>query len=235
MATRSVLAEATSAWQQERAGPAVTLESVGGVDAVRRVRDGEAFDVIVLAADAVDSLVAAGLIDSTSKTDLLRSDVAIAVRAGAPHPDIASESALRDTVRAAKRIGYSTGPSGIALVHLFERWDLAQAIRDRLVQAPPGIPVAALHRQGNVELGFQQRSELLNAHGVDVIGRMPPGAEIFTTFSGGVASSSTATDDARDLLEFLGSSHVADLRASTACNRREASHPLFFAFACPLT
>ena len=147
MATRSVLAGAASIWQQERGGHAVTLVSVGGVDAVRRVRDGEAFDVIVLALDTIDSLVAAGLIVATSKTDLLRSDVAIAVRAGAPHPDVASEGALRDAVRAAKRIGYSTGPSGIALVHLFERWNLAQAMRERLVQAPPGIPVARLSRK----------------------------------------------------------------------------------------
>jgi molybdate transport system substrate-binding protein len=211
MATRSVLAEAMSIWPRERGGHAVTLESVGGVDAVRRVRDGEAFDVIVLAADTIDSLAAAGLIVAPSKTDLLRSDVAIAVRAGAPHPDVASEGALRDAVRAAKRIGYSTGPSGIALVHLFERWNLAQAMRDRLVQAPPGIPVARLIAQGDVELGFQQRSELLNEHGVDVIGGMPPGTEIVTTFSGGVASSSSATADARGLLEFLRSPHVADL------------------------
>jgi molybdate transport system substrate-binding protein len=211
MATRRLLIDATLAWQQERRGHAVTLESVGGVDAVRRVRDGEAFDVIILAADTIDSLVVAGLIVATSKTDLLRSDVAIAVRAGAPHPDIASESALRDAVRAAKRIGYSTGPSGIALVHLFERWNLAQAMRDRLVQAPPGIPVARLVAQGDVELGFQQRSELLNEHGIDVIGGMPPGTEIVTTFSGGVASSSTATTDAHGLLEFLRSPHVADL------------------------
>ena len=93
----------------------MAIESVGGVDAAKRVQAGEAFDVVVLAADAIDKLVAAGRVVAGSKVDLVHSGVAVAVRAGAPRPDIGSEEALRHAVLAARSIGYSTGPSGVAL------------------------------------------------------------------------------------------------------------------------
>ena len=118
MATRQVLAELADAWQR-RSGEIVAIESVGGVDAARRVQAGEPFDVVFLAADAIDKLAAAGRVVPGSKVDLFRSPVAVAVRAGSVHPDIASEAALRQAVLEAPSIGYSTGPSGVALVKLF--------------------------------------------------------------------------------------------------------------------
>ena len=102
---------------------------MGGVDAARRVHDGEAFDVVVLAADAIDKLVAAGRIVAGSQTELVRSGVAIAVRRGAPRPGIDTEEALREAVLAARTVGYSTGPSGVALQKLFERWGIAERSR----------------------------------------------------------------------------------------------------------
>ena len=139
--------------------------SVGGVDAARRVSDGEPFDFVVLAADAIEKLAAAGRVDPGSRTDLARSGVAIAVAAGASRPDIGTESALRDAVLHARSIGYSTGPSGTHLVRLFERWGIAEAIAPRIVQASPGVPVATLVARGEVELGFQQLSELMQRAG----------------------------------------------------------------------
>src|SRR5512140_1309668 len=121
MATRAVLAELAAAWQQ-RAGVSVQIESVGGVDAARRVQAGEPFDMVVLASDAIDKLAAGGAILAGSKVDLVNSPVAVAVRAGALSPDIATEDALRRAVEAAPTIGYSTGPSGAALMRLFQRW-----------------------------------------------------------------------------------------------------------------
>src|SRR5262245_13454641 len=97
MATRGVLAELASAYQQ-RSGCAVAIESVGGVDAARRVQAGEPFDVVFLASDAIDRLAAAGRVVAGSKVDLVRSPVAIAVRAGASRPDVATEDALRRAV-----------------------------------------------------------------------------------------------------------------------------------------
>lgn len=176
------------------------VESVGGVDAARRVAAGEAFDVVVLASDAIDRLLAAGHLVAGSKVDLVRCDVAIAVPEGAPHPSVADEAGLRAAVSAASRIALSTGPSGTALVKLFERWGLADAVRDRLVQAPPGVPVGRLLAEGAADIGFQQFSELLGLPGIAVLGTMPPGLEIVTTFSAACCIAGRSMADVQPLL-----------------------------------
>lgn len=219
MATRALLAELADACHEAQ-GRAVRFESVGGVDAAKRVAAGEAFDLVVLAADAIDKLIAGGQVRAGSRTDLVHSGVAIAVRAGAPRPDIGSEDALKRAVLAARTIGYSTGPSGVALGRLFERWGIAGTIAGRIVTAPPGVPVGSLVAKGEVELGFQQRSELMNLDGIAVIGPMPREIEIVTTFSGGVCTASTQPDAARAVLDFLASPATDDTK------RRHGMDPL---------
>jgi molybdate transport system substrate-binding protein len=211
MATRQVLGELAADWQQ-RSGVAVQIESVGGVDAARRVAAGEPFDVVLLACDAIDKLEAAGHVQAGSRVDLVRSGVAIAVRAGAAVPDVSSEEALRQAVLAAPTIGYSTGPSGTALLQLFERWGITQQVRDRLVQARPGIPVGQSVAQGEVALGFQQRSELIHLEGITVLGDMPAPVQITTIFSGGVCAASTQADAVRQLLGFMAGPQAADAK-----------------------
>ena len=215
MATRQVLAELCSAYERQSGdtvADVVSFESVGGVDAAKRVQAGEAFDVVVLAANAIDALVAAGRIDAASKVDLVHSGVAVAVRAGAPRPDIGSEAALRQAVLAARNLSVSTGPSGVQLAKLFERWGIAEQIQGRIVQAPPGVPVGSLVARGEVELGFQQLSELLHLEGIDVIGPLPPAVQIVTTFSAGVCTGSARADAARRLLAFMRSPQAAEAK-----------------------
>ncbi len=211
MATRQMLAELAGVYRQ-RTDVMVAFESVGGVDAAKRVQAGEPFDVVVLAADAIDQLIAAGRVVADSKTDLVRSGVAIAVRSGAPRPDIGSEDALRRAVLSVRTLGYSTGPSGVALAKLFNRWGIADSVRDRIVQAPPGVPVGQLVANGEVELGFQQLSELMHLGGIDVLGPMPPGIEIVTTFSAGLCAASAQPEAVRALLAFMRSPATADAR-----------------------
>lgn len=189
MAPRRVLAELAAAYQQQ-SGITVAFESVGGVDAARRIQAGEPFDVVVLDSAALDKLIAVGRVLADSKTDLVRSGVAMAVRTGAARPDVGSEEALRRVVLAARTLGYSTGPSGTALAKLFERWGIADAVRGRIVQAPAGVPVGQLVAGGAVELGFQQHSELMDLPGIAVLGPLPPGCEIVTTFCGGLCAAS---------------------------------------------
>lgn len=204
MATRQVLGELAAAYQ-ERSGQAVELTSIGGVDAAKRVAAGEAFDFVVLAADAIDKLVAGGSVVAGSRVDLVDSGVAIAVKAGTPHPDVSSEEALKRAVLAASTIGYSTGPSGLALVKLFERWGIAQQLQGRLVQAQPGIPVGSLVARGEVALGFQQLSELIHLEGIDILGPMPAAVQINTTFSGALCKASPQAEAVRALLAFMAS------------------------------
>lgn len=211
MATRKVLADLAAACARETAAT-VTVESVGGVDAARRVLAGEPFDAVFLAADAIDRLVAGGAVVAGSRVDLVRSPMAVAVRAGTPRPDIGSEEALRAAVAAAPRIGYSSGPSGTHLVQLFERWGLAEAIAGRLVQAPPGVPVASLVAGGDVAIGFQQLPELMHFAGIDVVGTLPPGAAFITTFSGAVCAASTQGAAVRAMLASMAAPATAPIK-----------------------
>ncbi len=218
MATRLVLTELAGLYRAGGGGE-VSFESVGGVDAARRVRAGEAFDVVVLAADAIDKLIANGAVAAGSRADLVTSAVAVGVRRGAPRPDIGTEDALRNTVLAAKSIGYSTGPSGTALLKLFEGWGIADVVKSRVVQAPAGVPVGALIARGDAELGFQQLSELMHEEGVELLGTLPPGTEIVTTFSAGLCVASKQPQAAAALVAFMQSPAAAEAK------RRQGMEP----------
>lgn len=204
MATRRMLVDLLALWH-EQGGEPVEIESVGGVDAAKRVQAGEAFDLVFLARDALDKLTAAGCLKAGSTVDLAHSLVAAAVAANAPRPDIGSEEKLRQAILAAPTIGYSTGPSGVALQALFQRWGIDAEVAAKNVQAPPGVPVGTLVAQGQVALGFQQLSELIHVPGIAVLGTLPEAVAIRTTFSGAVASASTKGELAAQVLAFMAS------------------------------
>ena len=207
MATRHVLVEAGGAYAQAT-GRAVDVLAIGGVDAARRVQEGEAFDFVVLAADVIARLAAAGRV--RDPRDLARSEIAVAVARGAQPPDIESEGALREAVLAARGVGYSSGPSGAHLAQLFDRWGIASAIASRLVQAPPGTPVATLIARGDVALGFQQRSELLGMPGIDIVGPLPASVRCTTIFTGAVCTAAPQPAAASAFLAYVGSAAVDD-------------------------
>lgn len=187
--------------QFERAtGHRVVSLWVPSVQMMARLRGGETVDLVVLSAAALDELIKAGIV--SSRTDLARSGIGIAVKKGAPRPDISSGEAIKHAVLAANSIVYSTGPSGIYLAGLFQRMGIADEIKHKIKQVQ-GEPAGASVARGEAELGFQQMSELLPVPGIDVIGPLPPDIQQITTFSAGLHVSAKSPDAARALVAFF--------------------------------
>ena len=218
MAMRRILADCAHVYAEATA-QRVDVACVGGVEAAQRVRRGEPFDFVVLAADAIAELAAERWVRAETRIDLARSEIAIAVAHGASRPDIATGAAVRDAVLHARTIGYSTGPSGTHVVRLFEQWGISTTVWPRLVQAPPGIPVAALIARGDVELGFQQLSELAHEPGIDVVGLLPANVQSTTTFAAAIGASAVHADAVQVFLAWLASA------ACDAAKRRHGMEP----------
>ena len=211
MAPREVLSDAARLYGK-RQSVRISAHAAGGVDVARRIEAAEAVDVVVLASDAIAKLVDAGKLLAEGRVDLMTSGIAIAVRTGAIHPCVADEDAVKEAVLAAASLSYSTGPSGIYLVRLFEKWGIGAAIRKRLVVPQPGVPVAQLIANGDVALGFQQMSELMNAPDVEVVGPMPQSIQLTTTFTAAITPACADRYVAGHFLAFLASTETEAIK-----------------------
>jgi molybdate transport system substrate-binding protein len=174
-----------------------------------RLQSGESADVVILASSALEELVKNHKVIPGSRVDLARSVIAMAVRAGAPKPDIRTLEGLKHTLLAAKSIAYSNSVSGVYLsTELFQRLGIADTIRSKCRRIDIGMVGTAIAR-GDAEIGFQQLSELLPIEGIDIVGPIPPEVQKTTMFSGGVAINSKEPEIARQFLRFLGSPEAA--------------------------
>jgi molybdate transport system substrate-binding protein len=223
MATRSLLTDLALDIGR-RHGITLSFTSAGGVEIAQHVRAGATVDIVVLAADVMDELESDGLLARGTLRPLFVSQVVAAVRVGTTAPALDSEDHARAVVGNARRIGYSTGPSGSAVLALLERWKLRQELRGRLVQAPPGVPVGSLIASGQADLGFQQLSELLDAPGVQVLGPLPGEAAISSTFSGAVLATSGHLEAAATVLGLLSADSGAALVASRGMTLASRPH-----------
>jgi molybdate transport system substrate-binding protein len=209
MAPREVVVAAATLYARSAR---IDVQSAGGVDVARRVVAGEAADMVVLASEAIDKLIVAGRLVSAGRTDLMKSAIAIGVRAGTGLPEVADEEALKSLLLGAKSVSYSTGPSGQYLEKLFERWGIYDRIRERIMIPSPGVPVAHLIATGAVALGFQQLSELIAVPGVEVAGLLPPAVQHLTTFSAGISTACENFDQACRFLRFVASEALDDVK-----------------------
>jgi molybdate transport system substrate-binding protein len=204
MATRQILAELSGAYRQ-KTGRTVAIESVGGVDAAKRIRAGEKFDIVVLAEDAMKKLEADGFLKAASRAGFAESSIAVAVKSGTKRPDLSNEATTKAAVLAARSIGYSSGPSGTHALKLLEKWGVDPKDTKRIVQSPPGVPVGTLIARGEVEIGFQQMSEFLDVQGIEVAGLLPAEIQSVTLFACGVGAQAGNEAGARDLIAYLTS------------------------------
>ena len=175
----------------------------GTLDADKRLAAGESYDMLIMSSGSIDGHIKSGKVVAGSRVDLAKSGVAVGVKAGAPKPDISSVEALKKTMLAAKSIGYSTGPSGVYIVSLFEKLGMADAVKPKLKQTPTGVFVGSIIASGEVEIGFQQVSELSHFPGVDYVGPLPEAVQRYTAFSSGIIAGAKETEAAKALVKFL--------------------------------
>jgi molybdate transport system substrate-binding protein len=175
---------------------------------LQRLRDGEIADVLILTHEGLAGLVAEGVVAAESCVDLARSVVGLAVKAGAAHPDIATEDALRTALLGAGSIAYSRlGASGIFFVQLIERLGIAEEINARATIIPQGFTAERLV-SGEADLAVQQISELKQVAGVEIVGPVPLHLQQPALFSAGRLTSSSKVVQSDQLLKFLVSEEM---------------------------
>jgi molybdate transport system substrate-binding protein len=174
-----------------------------------RLKAGEAADVVILAGSSLDDLIKEGQVVAGSRTDLARSIIGVAVRAGAPKPDISSTASIIRALDQAKSISYSSSASGVYLAGLFRRLGIADRLGSRIIVADG--PVGSVVARGEAEIGFQQVSELLPIPGIDYVGPLPAEIQEVTIFSAGIAANAKEAEGGRALVRFLTSTAAAPL------------------------
>ena len=196
------------------AGMPVAAEFAPTQGLMPRLRGGEGADLVILTAEGITELAAQGLVDPASAVDLVRSHIGIAVRAGAPHPEIGTAEALRAALLDAPCVAYSrSGASGIAFAALIERLGIAEAVNARAKVIPAGF-TAELAVRGEASLAVQQVSELLAVPGIELVGRLPAEVGTVAVFSAGIPRASAQPEAAGRLIRFLASAEAAPVLAA---------------------
>jgi len=191
----------------------VTTTWVGTAQFAKRLNEATMVDAVICASNLLEELTDTGKVMAGSRSDVARSGVGVAVKAGAPKPQFGSEDALKKTLISAKSIGISTGPSGVYMNELFQRMGVLDQIKPKFKVPAPGGMVAELVAKGEADIGFQQVSELVNKTGVEFVGALPDSLQKITLFSGGVHARSHVPEEARSFLRFISSpQHEAILK-----------------------
>jgi len=190
-------------------GHKVVATWAGTVDIKKRMAAGDVYDVVVVAAPEIDAFTKQGKIVEGTQANLMKSSIGVAVRAGATKPDIGSGEALKKTLLAAKSVGYSTGPSGVYMQTLFDRMGITEQVKPKLRQVPPGERIGTVIAKGEVEIGFQQVSELIHEPGIDYLGPLPADVNKVTVFTAGIHTGSREAAAARAFIQYLTSPAAA--------------------------
>jgi len=180
----------------------ITWGSANGL--LKELEAGAGGDLAILTAEAIDGLIKEGKVVAGSRVDLARSGIGVAVRKGAPKPDIGSSDALRRVLLAAKSVAHSkTGMSGIYFPTVLARLGIADEMKPKIVTPEPGTPVGEVVAKGGAEIGVQQISELLPVAGIEIVGPLPAALQRITIFSAGVLTAAKEPEAARALVQFV--------------------------------
>jgi molybdate transport system substrate-binding protein len=188
---------------EKASGHKVTTIFTGTLGVMKRLSDGESYDLLIMSRQSIDELSQSGKVVTGSRTDIAKSGVGVAVGKGKPKPDISTVDALKKSLLAAKSIGYSTGPSGIYVVTMFQKMGIADEIKNKLKQTPTGVFVGSIIASGEAEIGFQQVSELSFFPGIDYVGPIPAEVQLITVFSAGIPTGTKQADAAKALVSFV--------------------------------
>jgi molybdate transport system substrate-binding protein len=184
-----------------------------GVAMAKRVQDGEAADFVLGPRSAIDGLIKAGKLAPGSEATLARSSVAVAVRKGAPKPDISTPEALKRTLLSARAISYSKpaygGASGVHFAKVLERLGIADEMKSKTRFPPEGGFTARLLASGEVDLAIQQTGELISVPGVELVGPLPGELQSITSFAIAIPTAARQPDAAKALIKYLQSPEAA--------------------------
>ena len=175
-----------------------------------RLERGEPADVLILVGYALDDLIKKGKAASGSRVDLVNSKIGVAVKTGAPKPDISTPDTLKRALLAAKSVAYSDSASGVYIsTEMFKNLGIADEMKDKAKKIP-ATPVAEIVAKGEAEIGMQQISELKAVAGIDIVGPLPESLQKVTVFSAGIASASKEPEAGKALISFLASPEARD-------------------------
>jgi len=176
-----------------------------------RLERGEPADVLIMVGSALDGLTKQGKVVADSRAELVKSPIGIAVKAGAPKPDISSPDSVKRTLLAARSIAYSDSASGVYVsTEMFAKLGITEAMKDK-ARKIPATPVGEIVANGEAEIGFQQISELKPVAGIDIVGPLPSELQKITVFSAGIATVSKEPEAGKALIKFLASSAARDI------------------------
>jgi molybdate transport system substrate-binding protein len=185
--------------------------SMGGTPQAipNRIARGEPVDVVIVVGEALDNLIRDGRVIASSRSDLARSLIGAAVRAGTPHPDVSSVEAFKRTLANAKTIAYSDSASGVYIeTVIYKKLDVSDEIKAKSKMIP-AEPVGEVIARGDAELGFQQMSELMPIKGIDILGPIPSEIQKVTVFSAGLAANAQEPEAGAALIKFLSAAAAA--------------------------
>jgi molybdate transport system substrate-binding protein len=203
-AMREVLEELIPLFERA-SGHKVTVSFQSGAVLPAKIKEGAQADLVVTTPETIDDLVKAAKVLANSRVDFVRSGAGVAVRAGAPKPEIGTPDAFRTALLAAKSVGYSQGPSGVHFLAVLARLGIADQVKAKGVVPPLGQRVGALVARGEAEIGVQQITELLQIPGIEFVGPLPKELQANIVYSTATPATAKQRDAAAALVKFLSS------------------------------